>query len=67
MQFDYMTWLYEYGIYAAIIFGTLILAVLARSRFARAQFQEMNDSDKLETPSYERMDSGVKLSDEDDP
>ena len=67
MQFDYMEWLYKYGIYAAIIIGALILATLARSRFARAQFQKMDDSDKLQSPSYERMDSGIKLSDEDDP
>ena len=49
MQLDYMTWLYKYGIYAAIILGALILAALARNRFARARFQEMDDSDKLQT------------------
>ena len=66
MQFDYMTWLYKYGIYAAIILGAMILAFLARNRFARGQFQEMDDSDKLETPTYEQMDSGITLSDPDD-
>lgn len=66
MQLDYMTWLYKYGIYAAIILGALILAALARNRYARAQFQEMGDSDKLEAPTYEQMDSGVTVSDPDD-
>ena len=66
MQLDYMTWLYKYGIYAAIILGALILAALARNRFARARFQEMDDSDKLQSPTYEEMDSGIKLSDDDD-
>lgn len=60
---DYMTWLYKYGIYAAIILGALILAALARNRFTRARFQEMDDSDKLQAPIYEEMDSGIKLSD----
>ena len=63
---DYMTWLSKYGIYAAIILGALILAALARNRFARARFQEMDDSDKLQTPTYEEMDSGIKLSDDDE-
>ena len=30
------------------------------------QFQEMEDSDKLSSPTYEEMDSGIKLSDDDD-
>jgi len=62
MQLDYLTWLYKYGIYAAMIIGALILAVLARSRFAKT----MDDSDKLQTPTYEHMDSGVTVSDPDD-
>ena len=60
MQFDYMTWLYKYGIYAAMILGALVLAVQARSRFAKAM------DDKLKSPSYERMDPGIVVSDPDD-
>jgi len=67
MQFDYVVWLYKYGIYTAIILGAMILAVLARSRFARAQYHGMDDSDRLTAPTYEEMDSGIKLSDDDDP
>ena len=67
MQFDYATWLYHYGIYIVIAIGALLLAALTRSRFARAQYQEMDDSDKLASPSYEEMDAGIKLSDEEDP
>ncbi len=70
MQFDYMEIFYKYGIYAAIIIGALILAFLARNRLALARFRDMDDSDKLQTPSYEHMDSGVVVSDpdeEDDP
>lgn len=66
MQLDYISWLYKYGIYAAIILGSLILAFLARNRFARAQFQKMEDDDKLQAPTYEQMDSGVTVSDPDD-
>jgi hypothetical protein len=66
MQFDFVGELYKYGIYAAMIIGALILAYLARNRFARGQFQEMEDSDKLEAPTYEHMDSGVTISDPDD-
>lgn len=64
MQFDYMEWLFQYGIYAVAAIGALILAFLARSRLATAT------DDKLQTPTYEEMDSGIKLSDpedEDDP
>lgn len=67
MQFDYAAWLYQYGIYIVIAIGALLLAALTRSRFARAQYQEMDDSDKLTSPSYEEMDAGIKLSDEEDP
>jgi len=66
MQFDYMEWLFQYGIYAVAAVAALILAALARNRFARGQFQEMEDSDKLEAPTYEHMDSGVTISDPDD-
>jgi len=66
MQFDYMDIFYKYGIYAVIIIGALVLALLARNRFALAKFQEMDDADKLETPSYEEMDSGIKLSEPED-
>ncbi len=69
MQFDYTAWLIQYGIFIVIAIGALILAALTRSRFARARYQEMDDSDKLASPSYEKMDSGVKISvdDEDNP
>lgn len=60
MQFDYMEWLLQYGIYAVAAIGALIIAVLARSRLAKAT------DDKLKSPSYEEMDSGIKLSDPDD-
>ncbi len=64
MQFDYMEWLFQYGIYAVAAIGALIIAILARSRLAKAT------DDKLKSPSYEKIDSGVKISvpdDEDDP
>ena len=60
MQFDYMEWLFQYGIYAVAAIAALILAILARSRLAKAT------DDKLKTPSYERMDPGIVLSDPDD-
>jgi len=62
MQFDYMEWLLQYGIYALAAIGALILAILARSRFAKV----IDDSDKLSSPSYEEMDHGIVLSDPDD-
>ena len=64
MQFDYMEWLFQYGIYGVAAIGALILAGLARSRLAKAT------DDKLQSPSYEKIESGVKISvpdDEDDP
>ena len=64
MQFDYMEWLFQYGIYAVAALGALILAILARSRLAKTT------DDKLRTPTYEKIDSGVKISipdDEDNP
>jgi hypothetical protein len=69
MQLDFLDWLYKYGIYAAMIIGAAIVAALVRY-FAKAQYRKMDDSDKLSTPSYEEMDSGIKLSDpeeDDDP
>jgi len=64
MQLDYLTWLYKYGIYAAMIIGALILAALSRNRYATARLED--DSDKLSSPSYEEMDPGIVLSDPDD-
>jgi hypothetical protein len=66
VQLDYLELFYKYGIYAALIIGSLFLAFLARNRFARAKFQEMDDSDKLATPTYEPQDSGIQLSDPDE-
>ena len=57
MQFDYMKWL----IYIVYAFGALLIACLARSFYVRSQFRDMDDSDKLQTPTYEEMDSGIKL------
>ena len=64
MQFDYIEWLVQYGIYAVAVIGALILAILARNRYARTRLE--GDSDRLQTPTYERMDSGITLSDPDD-
>ncbi len=64
MQFDYMDIFYKYGIYAVMIIAALILALLARNRFVRSQ--KTDDSDKLETPTYEEMDPGIKLSEPED-
>ena len=61
IQIDYLDWLYKWGIYAVMIIGSMVILLLARSRFAR-----MRDSDKLATPSYEEMESGVVISVEDD-
>ena len=66
MQFDYMEILYKYGIYAALIIGASFLAFLYRSRFARAQYQRMEDTEKLEAPSFEKQESGIVISDPDD-
>jgi hypothetical protein len=60
MQFDYMEWLFQYGLYAVAAIGALIIAILARSRLAKAA------NDKLKSPTYEKIDSGIKLSDPDD-
>jgi len=60
MQFDYMEWLFQYGIYAVAAIAALVLAILARSRLAKTT------DDKLRTPTYERMDSGVVISDPDE-
>lgn len=62
MQFDYMKWL----IYIVYAFGALLIAYLARSFYIRSQFRDMDDSDKLQTPTYEEMDSGIKLSDDEE-
>ena len=64
MQFDYMEWLFQYGIYAVAAIAALILVILVRSRFVKTT------DDKLGTPTYEHMDSGVTVSipdDEDEP
>ena len=57
---------YKYGLFAIIIIGALFLAFLARNRFTRSQFQDTDDSDKLETPTYEEMDPGIQLSEPED-
>jgi hypothetical protein len=64
MQIDFLDWLYKWGIYAVMIIGALVVAILARSRLAKLRKME----DRLATPSYEEMDSGIKIStdDEDD-
>jgi len=67
MQFDYMMWLTQNILYIVLAIGALLVAALVRSFFIRSQYHDMDDSDKLQTPSYERMDSGIKLSDDDDP
>jgi len=66
MQFDYMEIFYKYGIYAVIILGALILALLARNPFVRSLSQDADDSDKLEPPTYEEMDPGIQLSEPED-
>jgi len=65
MQFDYMKWL----IYIVYAFGALLIALLARAFYIRSQYLKMDDSDKLGSPSYEKQESGVKISidDEEDP
>ena len=65
MQFDYLGWLYKYGIYAAMIIGAAIVATLVRY-FAKAQYRKLDDSDKLASPSFEEMESGIIISDPDD-
>ena len=57
MQFDYLAWLYENGLYGLIVLILLILVVLTWRRFT---------SDKLASPSFEKVASGIKISDEDE-
>ncbi|MFW9834887.1 MAG: hypothetical protein ACFFEK_12885 [Candidatus Thorarchaeota archaeon] len=66
MQFDYILWLHKYAIIVGLILGALILVLLAWNHYARGQFEDMGDSDRLQTPTYEQMDSGVVVSDPDD-
>ncbi len=70
MQLDYLTWLYKYGIYAVMIIGASVVAALVRY-FAKVQYRKLDDSDKLQAPTYEEMESGIIISvpdeDENDP
>ncbi|MFW9769023.1 MAG: hypothetical protein ACFFF9_15940 [Candidatus Thorarchaeota archaeon] len=66
MQLDFILWLHKYGIFVGIILAAFILALVAWNRYAQAKFAEMGDSDKLQTPTYEHLDSGVVVSDPDD-
>ena len=70
MQLDYMDFLYKWGIYAVMIIGASIVAILVRY-FAKAQYRKMDDSDKLKSPTYEKQESGIVITDpeedEDDP
>ena len=65
MQFDYLDWFYTYGIYTIMIIGTSIVAILVRY-FAKAQYRKMDDSDKLESPTFEKQESGIIITDPDD-
>ncbi|MGY5876079.1 MAG: hypothetical protein RTU30_10060 [Candidatus Thorarchaeota archaeon] len=60
--------LQEMAVYlAAIIAAILLLGIIVyRRMFVSAQYAQMSDSDKLETPTYEEMDSGIKISTEED-
>ena len=62
MQIDYIDLLYKWGIYAAMIIGAMVVAILVRY-FAKTQYREMDDSDKLESPSYEKQESGIVITD----
>ena len=65
MQYDFLTRLYKYGIFAAMIIGVSVVAALVRY-FAKMQYRKLDDSEKLQSPTYEEMDSGIQLSDPDD-
>ncbi|MFW9908834.1 MAG: hypothetical protein ACFFEF_09690 [Candidatus Thorarchaeota archaeon] len=53
--------------FAAIIAAILLFGIAFYKRiFIRGQFAEMSDSDKLESPTYEEMESGVVVTTEDD-
>jgi hypothetical protein len=69
MQFDYIDWFGKNIIYFILALGAIILLYLVRAFFVRSQYRDMQDSDKLESPTYEEIDSGIKISidDEDDP
>jgi hypothetical protein len=66
MQFDYMNIFFKYMIYTVILIIALIFTLLARNHFVRSQSQENDDSDKLETPTYEEMNPGIQLSEPED-
>jgi hypothetical protein len=46
---------------AEISGGPLIVRDAAREMFARGQYQDLSDADKLSKPAFEPMDSGVRL------
>ena len=65
MQIDYMELLYKWGIYAVMIIGASVVAILVRY-FAKTQYRKMDDSDKLESPTFEEQDSGIVITDPED-
>ncbi len=58
----------ELGVYLAAIIATILLLgiVAYRRMFVSAQYTEMSHSDKLETPTYEEMGSGITITPPDD-
>lgn len=66
MQFDFLDWFYKSILYLVLAIGAILIAALVRSFYLRKQFHDKDDSDKLQSPTYEEMDPGIKISDDND-
>ena len=66
MQFDLIGWFGKNMLYIVLALGAILIAYLVRAFYLR---KSSIDDQKLATPTYEKMDPGIKIStdDEDDP
>jgi hypothetical protein len=63
VQFDFIDWLGKNILYLLLALGAVIIAYIVRAFYLR---KSVIDDPRLDSPSFEEMDSGIKISDEDD-
>ena len=63
MQFDFIDWFGKNILYIVLAFGAMIIAYLVRAFYIR---KRMVDDPRLATPTFEEMDSGIKISIDDE-
>jgi len=63
LQFDYIEWFGKNIFFFVLALGALLTAYLVRAFYLR---KSSIDDSKLATPTFEEMESGIKISDEDE-